>query len=152
MRELGRVPHSRVLSLRKSTVNSRLIPSLEAYEGRDCLILERLRFGDDEPICQQISTVLTERCPGLEQQDLENQSLYEVLASHYHLLIQRIDHVVRAAAADEYRADPLEVEVGAPLLFVATTSYLDDSSLIEQTIAYYRADRYEYSTTQTCCE
>jgi GntR family transcriptional regulator len=152
MRELGRVPHSRVLSIQNGTVDSNLLPALQGYNGQACVTLERLRLGDDEPICQQISTILTERCPGIEQQDFENQSMYELLSTRYHLTITRIDHVVRAIAADEYRADLLNVTEGTPLLFVGTTTYLDDGQIIEHTASYYRADRYEYSTTQTCCE
>jgi GntR family transcriptional regulator len=78
--------------------------------------------------------------------------MYEIFATRYHLTITRIDHVVRAIAADEYRADLLQVAEGTPLLFVGTTTYLDDGQIIEHTASYYRADRYEYSTTQTCCE
>lgn len=152
MRELGRVPHSRVLSIQNGVVDSDVLPALQGYNGQACVTLERLRLGDEEPICQQISTILTERCPGIEQQDFENQSMYEILSTRYHLSITRIDHVVRAIAADEYRADLLNVTGGTPLLFVGTTTYLDDGQIIEHTASYYRADRYEYSTTQTCCE
>jgi GntR family transcriptional regulator len=152
MREMGRVPHSLVLSQEVGTVELESVPALHAYQGKPCLALERLRLGDDEPICHQTSTVLSERCPGIEGHDFANQSLYEILATRYHLLINRIDHVVRAIAADGYRADLLRIEEGAPLLFVATTTYLEDGKVIEHTASYYRADRYEYSTTQTCCD
>jgi GntR family transcriptional regulator len=152
MREMGRIPHSRVLNLQIGKVDSEAIPALQAEQGADCMLLERLRLGDDEPICQQISTVLTRRCPGIEKLDLGNGSLYEILATHYQLVIQRIDHVVRAVAADEYRAELLIVQAGSPLLFVGTTTYLDDGQIIEHTASYYRADRYEYSTTETCCD
>jgi GntR family transcriptional regulator len=152
MRELGRVPHSQVLSLQQGNIDSGLIPALQVYNGRPCITLERLRLGDDEPVCHQVSTVLTESCPGIERQDFENQSMYEILSTRYHLTITRIDHIVRAIAADEYRADLLNVTEGTPLLFVGTTTYLDDGQIIEHTASYYRADRYEYSTTQTCCE
>ena len=152
MREMGRVPHSRVLNVRSGTVAPNLIPALQEYTGRACITLERVRLGDNEPICHQVSTVLSERCPGIETQDFENQSLYEILAAQYHLVIHRIDHIVRAVAADEYRADLLSVPAGSPLLFVGTTTYLDDDQIIEHTASYDRADRYEYSTTQTCCE
>ena len=147
MRELGRVPHSRLLSIESGMVDSSLIPTLQGYNGQACITLERLRLGDDEPICHQISTVISERCPGIEKLDFENQSLYEILATRYHLAISRIDHIVRATAADEYRADLLNVSEGTPLLFVGTTTYLDDGSIIEHSASYYRADRYEYSTT-----
>jgi GntR family transcriptional regulator len=152
MRELGRVPHSRVISLETGAVDSNLTPALQGYSGQGCVKLERLRLGDDEPVCHQVSTILTERCPGIEGQDFENQSMYEILATRYHLIINRIDHIVRATAAAEYRADLLNVPEGTPLLYVGTTTYLDDLTIIEHTASYYRADRYEYSTTQTCCE
>jgi GntR family transcriptional regulator len=151
MRELGRVPHSRVLSVQNGTIDAQQIPALQVYSGHACLNLERLRLGDDEPICHQVSTILTESCPGIEQQDFANQSMYEILSTRYHLIINRIDHIVRAIAADDYRADLLKVAEGTPLLFVGTTTYLDNGQIIEHTASYYRADKYEYSTTQTCC-
>lgn len=152
MREMGRVPHSQVLNQAFGTVARGSIPVLQAYLGKPCLRLERLRLGDAEPICHQTSTLLSERCPGIEEHDFASQSLYEILATRYHLLVKRIDHVVRAVAADGYRADLLEVREGSALLFVGTTAYLDNSELIEYSASYYRADRYEYSTTETCCD
>lgn len=151
MREMDRVPNSRLLGQRLALLDSEQ-PALQKYRGKSCLILERLRLGDDEPICHQVSTILRERCPGIEGHDFASRSLYETLATSFHLSISRIDHVVRAVAADEYRAELLAVQEGAPLLFVGTSAYLDDGELIEYSSSYYRADRYEYSTTQTCCD
>jgi len=152
MRELGRQPHSRLLRIETGIIDAENMPALKEWQGQVCLIIERLRLGDDEPICHQSSTVLLNRCPGLEQIDFSTQSLYEVLSTRYQLLVTRIDHVVRAVAADGYRADLLEVPEGTPLLFVATSAYTEDGDIIEHSSAYYRADRYEYSTSQTCCE
>lgn len=152
MRELGRVPKSRLLSLQKGIVAADNIPALQVWKGVQCLTIERLRLGDDEPICHQTSIVLTERCPGIEHEDFSGQSLYEILAARYQMTVTRIDHVVRAVAADDYRADLLEVPAGTPLLFVGTTAYTEDGDVIEHSSSYYRADRYEYSTSQTCCQ
>jgi GntR family transcriptional regulator, N-acetylglucosamine utilization regulator len=149
MRELGRVPHSRVLSTEIGVVNGEKIPTLQAWTGASCLTLERLRLGDGEPVCHQTSIVFIERCPGIEQQDFSSQSLYEILSTRYQLVVTRIDHVVRAVAADGYRAELLDVPEGTPLLFVATTAYTNDGGIIEHSSSYYRADRYEYSTTRT---
>jgi GntR family transcriptional regulator len=152
MRELGRIPHSRLLSQQLRSVDLESVPALQAYQDKPCLTLERLRLGDTEPICHQTSTILIERCPGIERHDFANRSLYEILATRYNLIISRIDHVVRAVAADDYRADFLDVQEGSPLLFVGTATYLEDGELIEYSSSYYRADQYEYSTTQTCCD
>jgi DNA-binding GntR family transcriptional regulator len=49
--------------------------------------------------------------------------------------------------ADNKQADLLQVHVGDPLLQVNTTTLLDKGEVIEYSVAYYRADKYEYSTT-----
>jgi GntR family transcriptional regulator len=149
---MDRIPHSRILNIQTGNVNSGLIPALRAYEGAPCLKLERLRLGDNEPICYQITNVLLEHCSGIEQNDFASQSLYAILATRYHLMINRIDHMVRAAGADGYRAELLGVSEASPLLFVGTTTYIEGNIVIEHTDSFYRADRYEYRTTQTCCD
>jgi len=73
MREMGRVPHSRLLSQQIGVVDMD-VPALQAYRGKPCLTLERLRLGDSEPICHQTTTILSERCAGIEAQDFANQS------------------------------------------------------------------------------
>lgn len=152
MRELGLVPNSRLISVNSGTVNLDHIPGLKKHKGAPCITIERLRLGNDEPICHQVSTVLTERCPGFEQQDFANKSLYEILATYYHLNVNRFDLVVRSIAADEYRAELLDVAEETPLLYVATTAYTDDGQVVEFSMSYYRADRYEFTSTQTCCD
>lgn len=151
MRELGREPRSEILSRESGLLNRETFPAIQSWAGSPYFSLERLRLGDGEPICHQTTTILTERCPGIENEDFEQRSLYEILASKYHLLITRFDHIVRAVAADEYRAELLNVPKDTPLLFVMTMASNDQNELIEYSTSYYRADCYEYSTTQTCC-
>ena len=149
MREMGLTPSSRILSIQPGTVELDL-PPLQNFRGEMCLTLERVRLGDDVPICHQISTILTRRCTGLEQYDFASGSLYETLATRYHLNISRIDHVVRAISTDEYRVDLLQVEEGTPLLYVGTSTYLEGDELVEFSSSYYPGDRYDFRTTQTC--
>ena len=64
------------------------------------------------------------------------------------MIITRIEHLIRAVGADDFRAELLDVEAGAPLLFVSTVAYLENGEVIETTLSYYRADRYEYRTAE----
>ncbi len=152
MRELGLIPNSKLIRIDAGAVNADHIAVLRNRKGASCVTIERLRLGNDEPICHQVSTVLSERCPGIEQQDFEHKSLYEILATHYHLNVTRFDLVVRSVAADEYRAELLGVTEETPLLYVGTTAYTDDDEVVEFSMSYYRADRYEFTSTQTCCD
>ena len=124
---------------------------LQEHVNETCLNLERIRYGDQEPICYQLTTVLMKACPGLPSHDFSRESLYEVLAKDYGVIITRIDHLIRAIAADDYRAELLKIEPGTPLLFVTTTAYLENGSVIEMTASHYRADRYEYRTSEERC-
>lgn len=152
MQEMGRTPRSKVIQVDTGVVDDSTPEALRSSGGQACMTLVRLRYGDDEPISVQATTILTEKCRGLEKHDFSRESLYEVLAHDYRLAICRIDHTVRAVAADEFRADLLHVAPGSPLLFVGTTAYLEDGAPIEATASYYRGDQYEYSTSQTYCQ
>ena len=147
MADMGRKAHSRVLKLATDVVDETYPRAFHDSLGSQCLRLVRLRFGDDEPIALQSSVVLMEKCPGLHEHDFDRESLYDVLAREYHLVITEIQHTISAVVADAFQAELLRIEHNAPLLLVKTIAMLDYEQVIESTITYYRADRYEYRTT-----
>jgi len=151
VRDLGMQPNSKTLSQEESVINEDAPHQLQKYLGNSCLILERVRYGDQEPICYQLTTVLTNHCPGLIEHNFSKESLYEVLAKDFAMIITRIEHLIRAVGADDFRAELLEVDAGAPLLFVYTVAYLENGEIIEMTLSHYRADRYEYRTAEERC-
>jgi len=144
----GKHPHSKTLSKDESYIGVDCPSQLHKHFGKPCLILERVRYSDQEPICYQVTSVITDQCPGLKEYDFAQESLYEVLAKEYGMIISRIDHSIRAISADDYRAELLEVDPGSPLLLVTTIAYLENGEEIEMTFSNYRADRYEYRTTE----
>ena len=149
MAELGRQAHSRVFALSLETVNEGSPEVFRFKVGTSCLHLLRLRLGDEEPIGLQASLILTELCPGLEGYDFTRQSLYDILARDYQLVVTEIQHTVSVVMAHEGQAQLLQISPGDPLLVVNTTTFLRNRQVIEYTTSYYRADKYEYSTTHT---
>lgn len=149
MADLGRRAWSRVLSAAVGQVAESDPQPLLSDLGAPCFRLFRLRFGDDEPIGIQHTTVLTRRCPGLEAHDFEKDSLYAILARDYALAVSRIQHTVGATVADAEQAGLLEIAEGDALLVVYTTAYMGRSEVLEYTVSHYRADQYEYSITHT---
>jgi GntR family transcriptional regulator len=148
VRDMGIEPSSKLLNQEEGLVDREVPQLLRKFAGEPLLNLERIRFGDLDPICYQLSTILTKKCQGLSNHNFNRESLYEVLANDYGLIITRIEHVIRAVAADDYRAELLEVEEGTPLLFVTTCAYLEDGEIIEMTMSHYRADKFEYRTEE----
>jgi GntR family transcriptional regulator len=151
VRDLGMVPSSKTIRQEESIIEADAHPQLQTHLGKTCLKLERVRYGDQDPICYQSATILTHRCQGIAGHDFSNLSLYEVLAKEYGLIITRIEHIIRSVAADDYRAELLEVDPGSPLLFVTTLAYLESGEIIEMNASHYRADRYEYRTAEERC-
>lgn len=149
MAELGYAAKSIVLHQAESVVGADHPEALHHAEGRSCLDVQRLRLGNDEPIGIQHTTVLIDLCPDLARFDLASRSLYEILADHYLLDVQKIQHTIGASAADATQAALLHVDPGTPLLLVRTTAFLPDDVVIEHTISHYRSDRYEYAITHT---
>jgi GntR family transcriptional regulator len=149
MAEMGKHPHSKVLELSERVISEDSPRLLQKYLGARCLYLARLRFGDEEPIGLQYTAVITELCPGLGAYDFNQNSLYDVLSRDYGLVITEIHHTVNAVAADAYQAQLLQVAEGESLLLVKTTAFLDNHQIVEHTVSYYRADKYEYSITQS---
>ena len=149
MDAMGLRANSRVLDRDMRSIQPGDPRALSEKIGVRCLILERLRMGNDEPIGLQRAFVMLEHCPGLENVDFNSHSLYEVLSNQYHLVITEITHTVSATTADKRQSDLLRVEPRAPLLVVNTSAFLDNGEIIESSVTYYRADKYEYTTTQT---
>ena len=147
MTEMGLEPHAKVLQAAVRQVDPSLAPVFHPYLGEPYLQLTRLRFGGDQPVGLQTARVLLTRCPGLEGYDFSQKSLYEILSRDYSLPVDQITHTIGAALADELQSALLQVGRGAPLLVVTTHAYLAGEELIEESVSYYRADRYEYTTS-----
>lgn len=144
MRDMGRIPQSRLLWKSKEA-------PLDDREriGGSCIHFVRLRLGDGEPIGIQHTSVSEAICPDLDRYDLNDASLYALLAEEFKVRIAEIRHTVGATAADPEQADLLEIAPYQPLLMVRTAASNDEGELTEVTTSYYRADRYEYSTSHT---
>jgi len=149
MAAMGRRAHSQVLGLSPGVIEEKCPGIFRDKIGAAYWQLVRLRFGDDEPIALQSTIILAELCPGLEQHDFNQQGLYETLAAKYHLFISQIHHTISATTADQFQAELLKIAEGDPLLVVHTSAFLDNRRAVEHTISYYRADKYQYSTTDT---
>lgn len=114
MEELGLEPHSKILEMTAGQIGDNGPDVFRGKVGADCLHLVRLRFGNNEPIGLQATTILTELCPDLRQHDFNQESLYDVLAREYQMIIVEIRHTIGATTADEFQADLLRIVEGDP--------------------------------------
>jgi GntR family transcriptional regulator len=101
----------------------------------------RLRSTGAAPLLLETSYVPHARCPGLEHENLERQSLYRVLEQRCGLLLHGARQTIEATAANTYESDLLGVDEGAPMLLLRGVASTADGEPIEWFKAIYRADR-----------
>lgn len=144
MVERGYRPVSQILAQAVISAPANVAHHLEVKVGTPVVELQRLRFVEAEPIVLVTSYLPHALCPGLEAVDFRELSLYDYLETTHHLVIARGRRYIEAVAADETEAKLLQVEPGAPLIFLDSVSYLEDDTPIEHYHAFHRGDRSRF--------
>ena len=139
MRARGLVPETQVLEGREEDASPEVAQQLQ-IRPRDAVIrVERLRLADGTPMAYEIGYYPSSVFPGLLESDLN--TLYDVFAARYHVIITAGDQTVRAEAADAHQAHVLDTTKRAPLLVQERLTRAGDRP-IEFSTSWYRADRY----------
>jgi len=107
--------------------------------------VERLRYAEEEPVCIMTNYLHPGVTPGLVQEGLMGESLYETLEKRYNVKIARAVETVEATAARAKESKLLGVRRGSPLLVVTRVTYDENDRPFEVVIASNRADKYAYT-------
>jgi GntR family transcriptional regulator len=119
--------------------------ALKLPPGERIYSLKRLRFVNGLPVAI-VNSHLPERIfPGIDKQDLEKQSLYDVFERVYGRKLHWAEEVISAVTAEEEVARVLETEPGRPLLSIKETTYDVQRAPVEFSISLLRGDRYTAS-------
>jgi GntR family transcriptional regulator, N-acetylglucosamine utilization regulator len=116
--------------------------ALSVTEGTPLLELRRLRTGDEVPIGIQTSYLPLDRFPGLNEQDLENVSLYALLQADYGVLLVEAMETIRIGKAKALDSRLLGVAPSSPV-FVVERRTLDRRGPFEYVVSVMRPDRYQ---------
>jgi GntR family transcriptional regulator len=92
-----------------------------------------------------VVTYLPERkCPGLVHEDFTNQSLYELLARKYGLVISQGFRTIEAIALDRADAKLLRVRTGSPAVLLKSIGLVEEGTPLEYFISKHRGDRSQF--------
>lgn len=107
--------------------------------------LVRLRLLNGEPLLLETTLVPTALCPGLEYEDMTQQSLYSLLERRYNLRVSRSRQTLEAVVANEIEASYLTVESGAPMFLLESVTFAEDGQPVEFVKTVYRGDRFTFA-------
>jgi len=137
-------PSSRLIQCRIELPLGLIAEQLQLLPNEEALLIQRLRYADDEPMALNISYFSLALCPGLKGENLENQSIYRLLEEKYGIKLAQAEQSIRAKSANSQEASLLNIKPGAPLLVVEGTVLTEDGQPIEHLQTIYRSDRYEF--------
>ncbi|QAT39190.1 GntR family transcriptional regulator [Clostridium sp. JN-9] len=112
-------------------------------DGDEAYKLTRIRTANNLPIVL-FETYIKKNI----NMDLDNTiyygSLYEYLDKNKGIKIKKVNQRISASIADSRLSQLLNIRVGEPILILKRQSFDTNNNVIEYTISYYIADRYEY--------
>jgi GntR family transcriptional regulator len=142
MRRRRASPTSRVLEGAVRKAEGRVAEALEVAIGEPVFVLKRLRLADGEPMSVQTAHILLNLVPGLEKEELENQSLYQVLQARYGLQPARARETYFAVRAKAPAARLLGIAAGSAVFDVERITFLPNGKPFEFVQSTVRGDRY----------
>jgi len=144
MRRAGMEATSRILHQENEPCPPTVAEHLGVAPGSSVLRLDRLRLGDGVPFALDRTWLPPYYAQLLVGHDLTGDTLYQVLEKEYGISALSARLRISAAVADRDSAEPLGIEVGAPLLQIERTSRTLGEKAIYFQRRFYRSDRIAY--------
>lgn len=135
---------TQVLTMETIPAADKISKELELSPGTFVMHLHRLRFIAQEPILIVSSYLPQHLVPEIEKIDFTRKSLYQILRDDYGFKLDKVKRGIEAVAATEDEARLLQVQLGAPLLQIESTSYAPDGKPVEYFLAKRRGDRTRF--------
>lgn len=142
----GATPSSDVLRL-ATTVNASVSSELGLADDTDLVVIERLRFADDQPIAHDISWLPAATASGLLDRDLSHAALYAELAV-MGVAIDGGSERVTAQRAPRHIAGLLDLSPDAPVLLLERKATALGNP-VEWRETHVRADRFSLEAQWT---
>jgi GntR family transcriptional regulator len=121
----------------------------EALSLPDCrgTIARRTRMMDGEPFCYTVTYLPPEIGEAaVSEAGLRHTALLKLLLEHG-IALHSATQSIRAQLADPELCSRIDVELGAPLLFVERTLFDAAGRPVDFVRSWYRGDKYEYAVT-----
>ena len=144
VREVGRKPSSRMISLEVVPASTMVARSLNQEPNALLCKLVRLRCADDEPVMLETAFLPQVRFPDLKRVNFSEQSLYQVLAQKFNCRIVEADETLEPVIMTGYEVEMLEAKPGTPGLLVETVAYDQSGIAVEFGKSVVRGDKSRF--------
>lgn len=142
---VGATPSSRIIYMKTISADAALAQKMELDQGSNILVMQRIRYVDDSPASLETAYINLTLCPGIENYDFEQGSLYEVLRDEYDVVIVHGHERISITRLNAYEADLLQTEEGSPAFFESSVEFDKDMNAIELCKAVSLPNRFRFA-------
>lgn len=143
MQALGKTPSSKTISYHLTFPSQNEAETLQLQPGERVLRMERIRYGNQVPICYEAATIPASLVEGFSKEEITS-SFFKALADKAHLYPGHATQAVSAISATERIAEYLGIRRGDALLRMNQVSYLQDGRPFEYVHSQYVGNRFEF--------
>ncbi len=117
--------HSKVINISEIKADVSLAKYLQIEKGKAVVVIERLRYGNDTCVAYQKSYFSKARVQSIdfEKENLNENSLYDVLRREAGIEMCYLDEHFRAIRANKQISGYFKIEEGDPILYVKRIAY-----------------------------
>ncbi len=146
IKQRGMNPSSKLIEYSIVEANQELVDNLGIELGENCVKLHRVRFANDTPVAIEIAFIPEKLVPGLENEDLEQGSLFAIFARVYGLHPTWSEGIFEASSATTEQAKLLNIKPGASVLVIHRVTFDKNYLPLEWVHSIYLADSFSFST------
>ncbi|UDM31904.1 GntR family transcriptional regulator [Lentilactobacillus laojiaonis] len=139
----NKVPSSKTISYHIMEPSLSEVEILGIKENEPVLRMERIRYGDNVPICFEVATIPEKFIDGLDKSEVTS-SLYQSLEQKNNMIIGKAQQTISSTLAAEKIAEYLDIKRSDPILMLRQTTYLKNGKPFEYVRTQYVADRFEF--------
>lgn len=144
IRQRGYTPSANVVLWEERRADERIAHKLGIDERATIFYCHRLRTINGAPMMLEKSAFPAALFPALEHHDLQNRSIYEIMATEYGVVIASAHQTLEAVAASAYEAELLGVAPGSPCMLETRLTSDTTGRPVEYTKDLYRGDRFRF--------
>ncbi len=140
------VATAKILEITSKFPSKRIQNLLKLDDGEKITKIQRLRFGNNEPLIIERSYFVFRIFQFLLDYDLESESIFNLLHRKTYYRLGNAQQSIEAVIAAPAESELLKVEPGSPLLLMKRLIALKDDSLFQYSEDMYRSDRLQFTS------
>lgn len=144
MKSLGKVPETKILSLKTMKANQFVAEGLGIAVDDEIIKMKRLRSADNEPMMLERTYLPLSKFPDLTLEMLQTTPLYDLFMKRYNQTVKVADEILSVGIMTAKDAQPLKFYEGAPVLKLKRTTYNNKNEIVEYTLSVARGDKFTY--------